>query len=115
MVIRFWLSLDDNHKFMDSFLVLKHHIKALFQCSQYAAASTRIRQEVVGIGEQELIARHGSALHDVVHRQAVGQLSWAVNLHPVVKDENTDGSLPIERTVYQWLQLLYKPVILRIK
>ena len=41
---------------MDSFLVLKRHIKALFQGSQNAATRTRIGQEEVGIGEQELTA-----------------------------------------------------------
>lgn len=96
---------------MDSFLILERHLKALFQGSQNAATCTSIGQKVVGVGKQELIAWHRGPFNNVVHRQAVGQLSWAMNLHPVIKDENTDGSLPIERTVYQWLQLLYKPAI----
>ena len=26
---------------------------------------------------------------------------WTMNLHPVIKDENADGSLPIEGTMHQ--------------
>ena len=32
---------------------------------------------------------------------------WTMNLHPVIKDENADGSLPIEGTVHQGIN--HKP------
>ena len=101
LAINRWLSLDCNDELMSRLTVLESHVGFVFHRPENTTAGTRVGQQKVGVGEEELVARHRRAAHDVVHRQTIGQLAWTVDLHSVVEYEDANRSFPVQRTVDQ--------------
>ena len=84
---------------MQSLVISELCLQPLLHGTLDASSCSCIRQEIDGIAEKEIVAGHGCAAGDVLHLQAVGQCARTVNLHPVVKYEDTDGRIPVQRAV----------------
>ena len=84
---------------MRPFIILKLYLQSIFQSTLYACACSCIRQKVNGIAEKEIVAGHGCAIGNVFHLQTIRQYARTMYLNAVVKDEDTNGRIPIEWTV----------------
>ena len=84
---------------MCPFVILELYLQPIFQGTLDARSCSRIRQKIDGIAEKEIVTGHGGAIGNVFHLQAVGQDAGTVYLHPVVKNEDTDRCIPVQRAV----------------
>ena len=82
-------------------MILERNVRLFLHRTDDASSGSRIRQQIVGVGKQELIPWHRRSLHDVLNRQAVGQFARTVYLNPIIEDKNTYRCLPVQRPMYQ--------------
>ena len=81
---------------MYSFIILELYLQAVFQSTLNACTCSCIRKEVDGIAEKEIVAGHGCAVGNVLYLQAIRQDTRTMYFNTVVKNKDTDGSIPVE-------------------
>ncbi len=86
---------------MYPFLIRELYLYTLLQGTLDATTCTCIREKIDGITEKEIVTGHRSAIGNVFHLQTVRQGTRTVNFHSIIKDKDTYGSFPIQRTVNQ--------------
>ena len=81
---------------MYSFVILELYLQPVFQSTLDTCTCSGIGQEVDGIAEKEIVAGHRCTVGNVLYLQAIRQDTRTMYFNTVIKNKDTDGSIPVE-------------------
>ena len=86
---------------MYPFIIRKLYLHPFLQGTLNTTTCTCIGKKIDSIAKKEVVTGHRGAIGNIFYLQAVRQRARTVNFHSVIKDKDTYGSFPIQRTMDQ--------------